>query len=89
VRKQIRPTGLASARTGGCLNNGGFVYAARPGGTQTRHIERKGMGTVIRGLVGLLIVIAVVLFIAKIAVVGGIVGAIALILLVLLVLKIL
>jgi membrane protein required for beta-lactamase induction len=43
-------------------------------------------GTMVRGLLGLLIVIAIVLFLVKVAVAGGIVGAIALILLILIVL---
>ena len=39
-------------------------------------------GSVLGGLIGLLIVVAIVLFLAKVAVAGGIVGAIALIVLI-------
>lgn len=50
---------------------------------------RDGEDSMLRGLIGLLVVIAIVLFLLKVAVIGGIVGAIAIILLILLALEIL
>jgi hypothetical protein len=61
------------------LNRGAGFDAFGPG---NRHPPLRKGGSVLAGLIGLLIVIAIVLFLAKVAIGGGIVGAIALIVLI-------
>ncbi|HLB21298.1 MAG TPA: hypothetical protein VK605_04275 [Solirubrobacteraceae bacterium] len=80
-----RPAGASSWR---CTPGGrGQRFVAAPAWVGPVHVVTSTREeTMVRGLLGLLIVIAIVLFLVKVAVVGGIVGAIALILLILIVL---
>lgn len=68
--------------------HGRFRFSMRRPGTGTPRFSefiqsRKGP-TVIRGIIGLLIVVAIVLVLLKVAIAGGILGLIAIVLLILL-----